>query len=704
MIKMPGIRACVLGLTLVPVTIISVVLLFQLITGKIADLDQSLRARVASMTRQLGPAAEYGVASGNLEALQVLIDKAAVEPDVQGVAIYSDRGIGIAQAGPARWLNRTQQNLPRDRLYEIELSDRLVYYAPIMRTEIQVNDFKHVSGAPALTALNPEQLLGWVGVEVSRNATLQSQRQALIRSLYILLAGLAVSFTVAWLIGRQITRPILGLMHTLRRIGDGHFDERIPDNGLGELGILQRGINKMATHLQSLNEEMQEKIDQATARLVYQASHDSLTGLINRREFEQRLKAALQTALLHGREHVLCYMDLDQFKIINDTSGHGAGDELLRQLALMLKSDLRERDTLARLGGDEFALLLENCSVEAAMEIVEKLRGDVQRYRFKSEERVYSVGISVGMVAITRISGNAASLLSAADSACYVAKDQGRNRIHVYESRDSELVRHRGEMQWITRIQKAVEENRLHLVWQSIYRIHGDAPQSELAKPCHVELLLRMRDEEGIEILPMAFIPAAERYLIMPLLDEWVVEQTLEVCARYRENKPEIPCLFAINLSGASLKDPKFRRVLLESLHRQPQAGPHLCFEITETATLGNLSVVNEFILAMREFGCRFALDDFGSGLSSFTYLKNLKVDFLKIDGAFVRDIATNALDRSMVDAIHRIGHQMGLITIAEYVESDRVLALLRQMGVDCAQGNLMHQPEPLEKFWQALQ
>ena len=242
MIKMPGIRACVLGLTLVPVTIISVVLLFQLITGKIADLDQSLRARVASMTRQLGPAAEYGVASGNLEALQVLIDKAAVEPDVQGVAIYSDRGIGIAQAGPARWLNRTQQNLPRDRLYEIELSDRLVYYAPIMRTEIQVNDFKHVSGAPASTALNAEQLLGWVGVEVSRNATLQSQRQALIRSLYILLAGLAVSFTVAWLIGRQITRPILGLMHTLRRIGDGHFDERIPDNGLGELGVLQRGI------------------------------------------------------------------------------------------------------------------------------------------------------------------------------------------------------------------------------------------------------------------------------------------------------------------------------------------------------------------------------------------------------------------------------------------------------------------------------
>ena len=703
MIKLPGIRACVLGLTLVPVTIISVLLLFQLITGKIADLDQSLRERAASMTRQLGPAAEYGVSSGNLEALQVLIDKAAIEPDVQRVAIFSDRGMEIAQAGLSPWRHIPPRRLPRDRLYEIELPDRLVYYAPITRTEIQVNDFKQVSDTPGQVANPQVHLLGWVGVEVSRNATLQSQKDSLIRSLYLLLAGLGASFYLAWLIGRQITRPILALMHTLSRLGEGRLDERVAVDGLGELGVLQRGINTMASHLQSMNEQMQEKIDHATARMVYQASHDSLTGLINRWEFEQRLEGALQTALLQGREHVLCYMDLDQFKIINDTSGHGAGDELLRQLALMLKSDLRERDTLARLGGDEFALLLENCGIEAAIEVVDKIRGDIQRYRFQWEGRVFSVGISVGLVAINAMSGNAASLLSAADSACYVAKDGGRNRIHVYESRDSELIRHRGEMQWVTRIHKAMEEQRLRLVWQEIYPIHNGPFKLGQSTPCHVELLLRMEGEDGTEILPMAFIPAAERYLVMPLLDAWVIEEVLSVCRRHMQENPEKHCLFAVNLSGASLKDPQFRRVLLEVLRGQPEAGPHLCFEITETATLGNLSVVNEFIHAMREFGCRFALDDFGSGLSSFTYLKNLKVDFLKIDGAFVRDMATNALDRSMVDAIHRIGHQMGLLTVAEYVESDRVLALLRQIGVDSAQGNLLHRPEPMERFWQVF-
>lgn len=702
MIKMPGIRACVLGLALIPVTIISVVLSFQLIIGKIADLDQALRERTASMTRQLGPAAEYGVASGNLEALQGLIDKAASEPDVQGIRVFSDNGIEIARAGRARWRNPTREDLPRDRLYAIELSDRLVYYAPITRTEIQVNDFSPVSNWSGNAEHRRANLLGWVSVEVSRNATLQSQRKALIHSLYVLLAGLGVSFYLAWLIGRQITRPILALTHTLNRLGEGHLSERVAVDGLGELGLLQRGINSMASHLQSINEQMQEKVDQATARLVYQAGHDSLTGLINRWEFERRLESALETALQQGREHVLCYMDLDQFKIINDTSGHGAGDELLRQLALILKNDLRERDTLARLGGDEFALLLENCSIEAAMEVVDSLRGEVQRYRFQWEERVYAVGMSVGMVAINAMSSTAANLLSAADTACYVAKDRGRNRIHVYESRDSELARHRGEMQWITRIHKSIEENRLHLVWQEVYRIQDMKISPNKPPPCHLEILLRMKGEDGMEILPMAFIPAAERYLIMPLLDTWVIEETLKLCRRYIDLKNGMPCLFAVNLSGASLKDAEFRRVLLELLRNQPDTGPHLCFEITETATLGNLSIVNDFIQVMREFGCRFALDDFGSGLSSFTYLKNLKVDFLKIDGAFVRDIETNALDRSMVDAIHRLGHQMGLFTVAEYVESEQALAILRQLGVDCAQGNLLHQPAPIETFWQA--
>jgi diguanylate cyclase (GGDEF)-like protein len=688
-----GIRGRVIGLAMVPVAIIGVLLMFQLITGKINDLDQSLRTRGLAIARQLAPAAEYGVASGNVEVLQTLLEKAAIEPDVRGVAVFADNGQWLAQVGLGAWANPLKGRLPADHIYQIEYPDRLVYYAPITRTEVVVDDF-NPDGDSTAKAGTQTRLLGWVGLDVSRSATIRSQRESILRSLAILLAGLGVSLYLAWRIGRQITRPILSLTHTVSRIGEGHLDERVELCGQAELGMLQRGVNHMAAHLQTMQDQMQEKIDRATARLIYQASHDALTGLINRREFEQRLERTLQSALQQGREHALCYMDLDQFKVINDSCGHAAGDELLRQLALLLKGNLRERDTLARLGGDEFALLLENCSIQDALEVADTFRAEVQRFRFKWGDRIFSVGMSVGMVAINADSGTAASLMSAADAACYVAKDRGRNQIHLYESRDSDLVRHRGEMQWVARIHRALEEHRLRLSWQEIRRADGGVDSAR-----HVELLLRMVDDDGSEILPMAFIPAAERYSIMPALDSWVIEETLRLCQNYLEAKREQHCLFAVNLSGASLKDPVFRRMLLARLDENPVLGPHLCFEITETAAIGNLAVVNEFIDAMRAFGCSFALDDFGSGLSSFTYLKNLKVDYLKIDGAFVRDIAGNAIDRSMVEAIHRIGHQMGLRTVAEYVESDQILALLRQMGVDYVQGSCIHRPEPLENL-----
>jgi diguanylate cyclase (GGDEF)-like protein len=687
-----GLRGRVIGLALVPVAIIGVLLLFQLITGKIDDLDQSLRARAVAIARQLAPAAEYGVASGNLEVLQTLLEKAAIEPDIRGLAVFADDGRRLAQVGEGSWRDPLQEKLPADRIRQTEFKDRLLYFSPITRTEVIVDDFQLLDEPAARRSRT--RLLGWVGLEVSRNATIRSQRDAILRSLAILLAGLGVSLYLAWRIGRQITRPILALTATVGRIGEGHFGERVEETGQAELGTLQHGVNHMAEHLQAMQNQMQERIDQATARLIYQASHDALTGLINRREFEQRLERTLQSAQQQGREHVLCYMDLDQFKVINDTCGHAAGDELLRQLALLLKGKLRERDTLARLGGDEFALLLENCSIPDALQVADAFRAEVQRYRFKWEDRIFSVGMSVGVVAISRDSGTSASLLSAADAACYVAKGRGRNQIHLYESRDHDLARHRGEMQWVTRIQRALEEHRLSLSWQEIRRADGAAESCR-----HVELLLRMLDDDGSEILPMAFIPAAERYSIMPALDTWVIEETLRACKHYLVARREMHCLFAVNLSGASLKDPEFRGMLLACLRDNPDLGPHLCFEITETAAIGNLSVVNDFIDAMRGFGCSFALDDFGSGLSSFTYLKNLKVDYLKIDGAFVRDITSNAIDRSMVEAIHRIGHQMGLKTVAEYVESEQTRALLQEIGVDYVQGNGVHPPEPLEKL-----
>jgi diguanylate cyclase (GGDEF)-like protein len=687
----PGIRGRVIGLAVLPMAIVGVLLFFQMITSKIEDLDESLRTRAVAIVRQLGPATEYGVASGNLEVLRTLLEKAAIEPDIRGVAVLASDGRMMVQAGLGNWNGAVHADLPSNHIRQIEYQEHLVYYAPIIGTQVAVDDYQAQDRA-RVRAGESLQLLGWVALDVSRSATLQSQRDAILHSLAILLAGLVASLYLAWRIGRQITRPILALTHAVSRIGEGHLDERVVHDSNAELGMLQRGVNHMASHLEAMHGQMQEKIDMATARLVYQASHDALTGLINRREFELRLERALQTALEQGREHALCYMDLDEFKVINDTCGHPAGDELLRQLALLLKDNLRERDTLARLGGDEFALLLENCSIQDAMEVAASFRNQVQRFRFKWGDRVFAVGMSVGVVAIDRDSIDVASLLTAADAACYVAKDRGRNQIHLYEKRDTDLVRHRGEMQWVARIHRALEEKRLYLSWQEIRRTDGGSEATQ-----HVELLLRMRDDDDSEIMPMAFIPAAERYAIMPALDTWVIEETLRLCHRHLSAAAPRHSLFAINLSGASLKDPEFRRTLLAHLQASPEFGPHLCFEITETAAIGNLSVVNGFIDAMRGFGCRFALDDFGSGLSSFTYLKNLKVDYLKIDGAFVRDIVHNPVDRSMVEAIHRIGRQMGLSTVAEYVESPQILALLKEIGVDYVQGICVHRPEPLD-------
>lgn len=689
-----GIRLRVLSLAVVPAALISMALLaYQAIT-KLRDLESALAERGASMVRQLAPAVEYGVVSGNTEILTPLILAAGQESDVTGVAVFDPGGKLIASFGPTQWAR-----MPRDKTYtgkvsRFALSQSLVFYAPIRQTEITLEDFTLVSAKPVeqVQSAGSQKLAGWVGLELSTQGLLKDQQRVMLRSLVILLVGLVLSALIGWRMGRQITKPILSLSRAVGRIGEGHFAERVTADGTVELGILQRGVNQMAARLQSLHEHMQERIDQATARLIYQAAHDSLTGLVNRREFEIRLDRAVLASQQHGRMHALCYMDLDQFKIINDTCGHAAGDEMLCQLALVLKALMRERDTLARLGGDEFALLLENCDLEDALKVAEQCRAAIQRYHFKWDNRIFAVGASIGLVMIDQDAGTAANLLSAADAACYIAKDRGRNQIHVYEQKDSDLVRHRSEMQWVSRIHKALDEKRLKLFWQEIRPVSpaADAPR-------HFELLLRMQDEGGRLVLPMAFIPAAERYSLMPQIDNWVVETTLAVCGTYLSQVNPGKCVFAVNLSGVSLKSQEFRARLLALLRERDHLGSRLCFEITETAAIGNLAVVNDFIRELKSIGCRFALDDFGSGLSSFTYLKNLNVDYLKIDGAFVKNMASDRVDCSMVEAIHRIGHQVGLKTVAEYVESEAVLAKLREIGVDYAQGSHIHRPEPLE-------
>ncbi|HEY9147025.1 MAG TPA: EAL domain-containing protein, partial [Thiobacillus sp.] len=425
--------------------------------------------------------------------------------------------------------------------------------------------------------------------------------------------------------------------------------------------------------------------------MSYQAGHDMLTGLVNRREFELRVETAIQTTRRESLEHALCYLDLDQFKVVNDTCGHMAGDELIKRVAAHLQTRIRESDTLARLGGDEFGVLLEACPLAKAVEIAEELRTLIRSQRFEWEGHRFDLAVSIGVVAITHDSGGLAELLSAADSACYVAKDRGRNRVHVFDIEDTALLEHHSHMRWVPRLQAALSADRFVLYCQRIAPI-GNAE----GKVNYNEILVRLREDDGL-IAPGMFIAAAERYHLMPAIDRWVVKNALQMLAR--RTHWEEHDLFAVNLSGHTLGDEDFLAFVSAELENSGVDARHICFEITETAAVANLRSAQHFIHTLRRHGCVFALDDFGSGLSSFAYLKRLPVDYLKIDGRFVKDIVTDSMDHAMVEAINQVGHIVGVRTIAEFVENDEILARLERLGVDYAQGFGVHIPEPLERF-----
>ncbi len=424
-------------------------------------------------------------------------------------------------------------------------------------------------------------------------------------------------------------------------------------------------------------------------KISYQATHDALTGLINRREFERRLELLLENARNDGKGHALCYIDLDQFKIVNDTCGHVAGDELLRQLTTLLQAQVRERDTLARLGGDEFGVLLGDCQLNKAEAIAEEFCRIVKEFRFVWQEKSFEIGASIGLVAIGQESGGMTDLLSAADAACYVAKDKGRNRVYVYQPDDEELVARHGEMQWVSRINHALDQDRFQLFFQPIVPLQG------AEKVLHVEILLRMWDESGRLIFPMAFIPAAERFDLMPVIDRWVIRNVFSFC----ENSGRDDVTYAINLSGASLSDAGLMEFLREQFSKFKVSPSSISFEITETAAISNLSEAIHFISELKMHGCHFALDDFGSGLSSFAYLKNLPVDYLKIDGGFIRGIIDNPIDCAMVESINHIGHVMEIKTIAEFVENDEIYKCVKDLGIDYAQGYNIAKPRPLAEL-----
>lgn len=427
------------------------------------------------------------------------------------------------------------------------------------------------------------------------------------------------------------------------------------------------------------------------AKLI-QARRDNITGLLNRRGFTEKLQQALTVIKTSPIKYSLLFIDIDQFKIINDTSGQKAGDQLLNHIGSAITKALSNNHIVGRLGADEYGVLLENFNINKAQETAQNLSQMIDQFRFAYQDKLYDISVCIGVVELLPGSDDFSAPLSSANLACNVAKEQGRNRVHTYQPSDQEMIRHESQMHWVSRISLALEQERFQIYRQKILPLNAEPEAEE-----HYEILLRLKDENGNLLTPFNFIPSAERYNLMPQLDRWVLKNALAKMAATLQREPESKLSCSINLSGQSFCEPGFVEFVTDQIYKSGVPSSRICFEITETAAVSNLSQTVKFMETLKNIGCCFSLDDFGSGMSSFTYLKNLPVDYLKIDGYFVKTMLINTIDYAMVKSINEIGHVMGLKTVAEFVEDDHILQELTSLGIDYGQGYGIAKPEPFE-------
>lgn len=694
-----GIKSRVIFLGTIPALLFAMILAGYAISNVFEVLNQSLHDRGRIIAAQLAPAAEYGVISGNKQILQNLAQQAlSNEQDVRSVLVVDKQNRVLALSGreiPSDILTKL------DGLQELKLKNGIIFASHIHRSLVEIDDFGNTVDAEKVPKSDHAELdIGKVYVELS-NLSLQNIKQDLITKMFMIsLFGLALSALIAWWIGRNITKPIQEIAYAVNKVGEGMFAHTIIENSSGELKTLQKGFNSMASSLKNAYEMMQDKINDATSMLTHQAQHDDLTGLINRREFEVRLERSLKSVHENGAQHVLCYLDLDQFKLVNDTCGHSAGDELLRQVSVLLANRMRDRDTLARLGGDEFGLLLENCSLADANQITNTLLKLVQDYRFIHEDKIFNIGVSIGIVVINANFENVSEIIHAADMACYSAKNAGRNQSFLFSPGDVEVRQRRSAVEAISDITDEIDDQQFMLYCQPIVPLASTPETGVDSQQHHYEVLIRKISLDGNIMLPVTFIPSAERYLLMPNIDRWVIRNTFST---YRQllNKSNEKCnyVFSINLSGTSLGDKSLLGYIREQFVIYAIPPQSICFEITETAAIVNLKNTIQLFTALRKLGCSFALDDFGSGMSSFMYLKNFEVDYLKIDGSFVKDMHTNKIDHAMVRSIHSVAEAMNIKTVAEFVENQAILKELKNIGVHYGQGLYLGEPIPIKKL-----
>ena len=695
-IKNLGIKTRVILLGTVPALLFAIILAGYAVSNVFEVLDQSARDHGQIIAAQLAPTTEYGVISGNTVILQKLVQQAiANEGNLTTAMVLNNDGVVLASSG---------RSLPQIAITEIlkknekiiNLSQSTIFKTPIIRSLIEVDDFAGESNKKnGITQTDKPLQIGQVIVEFTNQSLINAKRDLMAKIVVIGLLGLALSALVAWWIGRNITKPIKEIANAVNKLKEGNFTEVILENSSGELKTLQKGFNSMASSLKQAHASMQDKIDDATSMLSYQATHDDLTGLINRREFELRLKRSIKSAHKDKLQHIFCFLDLDQFKLVNDTCGHAAGDDLLKQVSSLLDNSMRDRDTIARLGGDEFGILLENCNLVDANQITNIVLKLIRDYRFTYEDQIFNIGVSIGLVIVNNNFITVSEVIHAGDLACYSAKKAGRNQSFMFNEGDVEVAQRRSQVEAILDMTDKIDDDQFMLYCQPIVPLRSNVPQQP-----HFEILIRKISVDGNIVLPTTFIPSAERYHLMPNIDRWVIKNTF---AAYRNllniSLEKCNYFFSINLSGTSLADKSLLGYIREQLTIYAIPPQAICFEITETSAIVNLNNTNYIFSALRKLGCSFALDDFGSGMSSFTYLKNFEVDYLKIDGSFIKEMHTNKIDHAMVRSIHSVAEAMNIKTVAEFVENGAILKELRAIGVHYGQGQYLGSPIPIKQL-----
>ena len=710
-VKNLGIKSRVILLGTIPGLVFAIILTSYAVSHIFGVLNQSLQDRGRIIASQLSPAAEYGVISGNKQVLQKLVQQVlSAENEVMTVMVVDNNGKVLALSGPE--IPKTLiLRVKNEDLAELNHKKGIIFTAPIYRSLVEIDDFGAITGMEEENKTLAQPKVGQIYIDLSMRISSDLKRNLLTNIVLIGLVGLMFSLLLAWWIGRNITKPIQEIAYAVNKVGEGSFSQTITENSSGELKTLQKGFNSMATSLKQAYDSMQDKVNDATKMLRYQTQHDDLTGLINRREFEVRLERSLKSAHENNAQHVFCYLDLDQFKLVNDTCGHAAGDELLKQVSLLLDNRMRDRDTLARLGGDEFGLLLENCSLSDASQITNALLKLVRDYRFMYDDKIFNVGVSIGLVVINSGFDSVSDVIHAADIACYSAKKAGRNQSFLFNAGDVEVTQRKTAVEAIADITDEIDDKQFVLYCQPILPLATVAPFTSalpftpyIQEPQHFEVLIRKVGQDGNHLLPTTFIPSAERYHLMPNIDRWVIKQTFSTF-RQLLNKSNEKCnyAFSINLSGTSLGDKSLLGYIREQFAIYAIPPEFICFEITETAAIVNLKHTINLFAALKKLGCTFALDDFGSGMSSFMYLKNFDVDYLKIDGSFVKEMDVNKIDHAMVRSIHSVAEAMNIKTVAEFVESDAILKELKSIGVHYGQGLYLGAPVPIKKLIENL-